>query len=574
MSPGTVDSRRFWDFMQSLISTFLARADRAPASPCFTTYSRRTGIGTRSHQQVAIGAERAAAFLHARGLRRGDVLALMGTHHPDLYSVWLGCQWLGVIPTILAEPSVRVDKEIYWTRLAQLFARIEARALAVAPGIRVDEKVSGIAIFRYDEIAGGEGPAPLPLEPNDDDVMLLQHSSGTTGLHKGVMLSHGAILRHCESYSRALRLTPQDVIASWLPLYHDMGLIACLVMPLVNGTPVVWLSPFEWVVNPALLIQAIAEYRCTLTWLPNFAFGFLAQRVRVEPGQFELSCLRQVVNCSEPVRPESMRMFAEHFKSCGLEAGSLHTCYAMAETVFAVSASTQLDPPRERRIDSKHWQAEHRACLADREDGNALVHLSSGRCVAGCEIKVIDDAGNVLERDAAGHLLVRSSFLFNGYHQRDDLNRTLFDEQGFFDTGDLGYLDPDGHVFVTGRSKDLIIVGGKNIYPQDVEAVVNDLEHIHPGRVVCFGVRQSGIGTEGLVVLAESEAPAELWPDVQRNISRAVTTNLDLDLIDARIVARETLRKSTSGKLARGSNRDWYLEGRFGLLPPSLGTEN
>jgi fatty-acyl-CoA synthase len=556
--------------MQSLISIVLARAEREPASPCFTTYSRRTGTGTRSHQQVAEGAGRAAAFLRARGLRRGDVLALMGTHHPDLYAVWLGCQWLGVIPTILAEPSVRVDKEVYWTRLAQLFARIEARALAVAPGIRVDEQVSEIAIFRYDEVASGEGPAPQPLEPDANDIMLLQHSSGTTGLHKGVMLSHGAILRHSESYSHALRLTPRDVIASWLPLYHDMGLIACLVTPLVNGTPVVWLSPFEWVVNPALLLQAVAEYRCTLTWLPNFAFGFLAQRVHVKPGQFDLSCLRQVINCSEPVRSESMRLFADHFKSCGLDAGSLHTCYAMAETVFAISASTTEEPPRERRIDSKRWQTEHQAWEAAANDETALVQLSSGRCVENCEVKVADAAGGILGPNVAGRLLVRSTFLFNGYHRREDLNRALFDQHGFFDTGDLGYLDERGHVFVTGRSKDLIIVGGKNIYPQDVEAVVNELENIHPGRVVCFGVRQSGLGTEGLIVLAESAAPEASWTDLQRNISRAVTTNLDLDLIDARIVSRETLRKSTSGKLARGSNRDWYLEGRFGPLPPAL----
>jgi fatty-acyl-CoA synthase len=183
---------------------------------------------------------------------------------------------------------------------------------------------------------------------------------------------------------------------------------------------------------------------------------------------------------------------------------------------------------------------------------------------------VADESGQALEPCVAGRLLVRSTFLFTGYHRRDDLNRGLFDADGFFDTGDLGYVDEDGHVFVTGRSKDLIIVGGKNIYPQDVEAVVNGIDEIRPGRVVCFGVRLGGIGTEGLVVLAESDSQADRWPDLQRSISRAVAANLDLDLIDARVVSRESLQKSSSGKLARGSNRDWYLQGRFGTVSAAL----
>ncbi|CAN5199355.1 hypothetical protein BH10PLA2_BH10PLA2_10630 [soil metagenome] len=557
--------------MRSLISELLARAALTPEAPCVTTYSRRSGSETRNHKELVLAARRAAAFLHAQGFRRGHVLVLMGTHHIDLYAVWLGCLWLGVIPTILAEPSVRVDKGIYWSRLGHLFSRIEAKALALAPSIKFDQQIAGIEpVFRYDEIAGGSGSTPDPVVPEADEVMLLQHSSGTTGLHKGVMLSHGAVLAHAESYSKAIELTRQDVIATWLPLYHDMGLIACMVTPLITGTPVVWLSPFEWVVNPALLLQVISDHRCTLAWLPNFAFNFLAQRVGSDQSSLDLSSLRQVINCSEPVRPESMELFAKHFQSRGLDAKALHTCYAMAETVFAISSSTADSPPRVRTIDAKVWQTEHRSAAVTAEGQQSLVHLSSGRCVDGCEVKVVSDSGEKLGAGIAGRLLVKSAFLFNGYHLREDLNQSIFDSEGYFDTGDLGYTDDAGHIYVTGRSKDLIIVGGKNIYPQDVEALVNELEHVRPGRVVCFGIGQGGLGTEGLIVLAESEAAQELWPDLERNIRRAVTTNLDLDLLDAKVVSRELLQKSTSGKLARGSNREWYLQGRFGPPPPAL----
>jgi fatty-acyl-CoA synthase len=448
--------------------------------------------------------------------------------------------------------------------LAELFKRIEARAMAIAPAIRVDEQLPGISpIFRYDQIAAANTTPPPPVVPDEHETMLLQHSSGTTGLHKGVMLSHGAVLRHAASYSKALGLTPDDVIASWLPLYHDMGLIACLVTPLVTGTHVVWMSPFEWVVNPALLLQAISKFRCTLAWLPNFAFSFLAQRARPEAGKYDLSSLRQIVNCSEPVRAESMDLFAERFRDCGFRRSALHTCYAMAENVFAISASTTDCPPRSLRVDPRTWQTEHRAQTVAADHAAAIVHVSSGRCVEACEVKVIDEQGQPVTANCAGRLLVRSPFLFSGYHRRDDLNQNLFDFEGFFDTGDLGYVDELGEVYVTGRSKDLIIVGGKNIYPQDVEAAVNSLDHIHPGRVVCFGIRQPETGTEGLVVLAESDASADLWPDLERQICRVAATTLDLDILVARIVVRETLQKSSSGKLARGTNRDWYLQGRF-----------
>jgi acyl-CoA synthetase (AMP-forming)/AMP-acid ligase II len=531
-------------------------------------------LESRSFAQVALGASRAAAFLHGQGLRQGNVLALMGTHHIDLYAVWLGCLWLGVIPTILAEPSVRVDKEVYWARLAELFARIDARALAVAPTIRMDHRIAGVpSVHRYDEIAASAAPVPRVVVPGDDDVMVLQHSSGTTGLNKGVMLSHGAVLRHAESYLKTLEMSSRDVIASWLPLYHDMGLIACLVNPLIVGAPVVWISPFEWVISPGILLQAITQFRCTLAWLPNFAFSLLAQRVQAEPQKYDLSSLRRVINCSEPVRPESMRLFGDHFRSCGLNSAALHACYAMAENVFAISASTSSAPPRERRIDRNTWQNAHVSSVVPTDHPAPLLHISNGPCIEGCEVRIVDESGNQREVGAAGRILVRSSFLFSGYHQRDDLNRGLFDPEGFFDTGDVGYLDLDGHVYVTGRSKDLIIVGGKNIYPQDVEAAVGELEHIRPGRVACFGVPTAESGTEGLVVLAESDAPQGAWPELENCIRRTVAVTLDLDVMDTHIVPQDTLRKSTSGKMARGSNREWYVEGRFGPIPSSKRAE-
>ncbi len=324
---------------------------------CLTWLSR----GEEQHMsfgEVAISAGRAAAGLAARGVRRGDIVMLVGTHHVDLYATWLGTTWLGAVPTIVAEPSVRIDQTIYWSRLMEQMRRIEARLIAIDPRIELDPAIPHVS---YEVLVSSDLPVPARAQVTEDDLLLLQHSSGTTGSHKGVMLSNGAVMRHSTAYLSSLALKSDDIVASWLPLYHDMGLIACFVSPMVAGIPVVWLSPFEWVASPALLLKAIAKYRATLTWLPNFAYTFLAQRSR-ESNDLS-SHRRAVINCSEPVTASAMDAFAQRFERDGLRRDALQSCYAMAENVFAVSATTVADPIRRTRIDGRVWRDEHRAVL-------------------------------------------------------------------------------------------------------------------------------------------------------------------------------------------------------------------
>jgi fatty-acyl-CoA synthase len=568
-----------------IVSTMLEQARHWPERTCVETFSRRSPSEQRTFGEIAEAAGRAAGFLAKQGLRRGDVVVFLGTHHIDFYAAWLGCVWLGAVPTVLAEPTVRIDKEIYWSRLRQLLARIDGWGVAAEPKIKIEQHLASTRVYRYDEIAGGADPVPSPIVPRPEETLLLQHSSGTTGLQKGVVLSHEAVRRHAESYNNRIGLSESDRIATWLPLYHDMGFIACFVNAMWQGVPVVWLSPFEWVANPALLLDAITKHRSTLAWLPNFAFAFLASRVKPEPGRYDLSSLRALVNCSEPVTADAMQAFCDRFVADGFRPEALQTCYAMAETVFAVSTSDSGSPPKVRQIDRGIWQAEHRAVPLDGKvscgpltavmpldlgAANCVTHVSNGRCVADCEVRIVDEQGSTLPECKAGRVLVRSAFLFSGYFRRDDLNSNLFDAEGFFDTGDAGYVDEEGHVFITARRKDIVIVGGKNIYPQDVEAAAAEVPGVHAGRIVCFGVEQQSLATEGLVVLFESDEAESDWPRIADRVRRAIPARLDVDLIDARVVARSTLRKSTSGKLARDGNRQWYLECRFGPIPPGL----
>lgn len=556
---------------KDIVSRVIEHAERGPERTCVRTFSRRNKPAGRTFAEVAAAVGRAASFYREQGLRAGDVVVLVGTHHIDFYAAWLGCVWLGAIPTVLAEPSVRVAKEIYWSRLGELLARIGAWGMAHDPKLKIENSLLGVArTFRYDEVAAGAGPLPPRAKCAPESTMLLQHSSGTTGLHKGVMLSHEAVWRHNESYNRDLGVNERDIVATWLPLYHDMGFIACFIMPLLLGVEVVWLSPFEWVANPALLLDAISQHRATLCWLPNFAFAFLAQRSKAEPGQYDLSSLRAVVNCSEPVSEEAMRAFAARFESSGFSSAALQTCYAMAENVFAVTTSSDQSPPRFRRLDRAAWHDQHRSLEVSSPEQPSVVHVSSGRAVADCQVKIVDSSGVELPAGAAGRILIRSPFLFSGYFRRDDLNGSLFDKQGFYDTGDLGYLDEDGHVYVTGRAKDLVIIGGRNIYPQDVEQVVNEVDGVHAGRVVSFGVPMRELGTEGLVILVESDHEPPAWEAIAAAICNAVPQRLDIDVADARVVPRGQLRKSTSGKLARAGNREWYLNGTFGPIAATI----
>jgi acyl-CoA synthetase (AMP-forming)/AMP-acid ligase II len=555
--------------VKSILDLVLEHAEATPSRPLVTLYSAREKTETRSVKAIADRAARAASFYRSKGVEARDIVVLVGTHHLDFYAAWLGALWVGAVPTVLAEPSVRVDKSVYWSRLAALLRRIEAKMLAVDPKLKIDASLfDGLSKAAYDVVATGEGAVPPRVEADPSDLLLLQHSSGTTGLQKGVMLSHGAVMAHARAYLDALAIQDDDVVATWLPLYHDMGLIACFVTPLIANVPVVWLSPFEWVANPSLLLRAASEHKATLMWLPNFAYAFLAQRTREPKSTFDLSKMRAVIDCSEPVTEEALNAFADRFASDGFSKDAIHTCYAMAENVFAVTTSTKDEPPVRLSIDAKAWRESHRAVVVGDAHADRLVHVSNGPPVKDCEVRVAQEDGRTNPAFEAGRILVRSTFLFDGYFRSEEAKASLFDADGFYDTGDVGYVDDRGHVYVTGRRKDLVIIGGRNVYPQDVEQVVMESAPVHDGRVVCFGVNVKGSGTEGLVVLAESDEPEDSWPEVVRAMRASVPKRLDLDLVDARVVAKGMLRKSTSGKLARSGNREWYLDGRFGAPSP------
>ena len=392
--------------------------------------------------------------------------------------------------------------------------------------------------------------------PQPEAVAFLQHSSGTTGLQKGVALSHQAVLNQLQSYSQALALSASDVVVSWLPLYHDMGLIAGFLLPLVQGIPLVLMSPFDWVKHPALLLRAIDRYEGTLCWLPNFAYNHCARRVR--PSQIEgisLASMRLFVNCSEPVRHDSHEQFLKRFAPYGLQPEMLAVSYAMAENTFAVTQTPPGQSPQLDVVQRDILQMENRAVPISPEATEAVTVVSCGPAIAGTRVGVVDANGRFLPERQVGELVIRSNCMLTGYYGRPDLNPF---REGWYYTGDRGYMVA-GEVYVNGRDKDLIIHAGKNIYPQDIEASLNVLPGLHPGRVVVFGVFDSREGTEQIVVVAECAEPDVSQP-LKDSIRQVVGSYHQVTAGYVTLVPRGWLVKTSSGKLARGANRERWLQ--------------
>lgn len=514
-----------------------------------------------------------ARALDAVGIRRGEVVVLILQHGIDLVAAFFGAMLHGAVPSIMPFLTEKLLPERYRADLATL-VNITRPAAIVTYGDFEQEVHTALtrggpvrAVLVSERI-----PMAQSFDPSGwggqragaDDIALLQHSSGTTGLQKGVALAHRSVINQLRHYAQAIELAPTDVVVSWLPLYHDMGLIAGFILPLLTGVRLVLMSPFDWVRAPQRLLQAVSNYRGTISWLPNFAYNFCAQKVRQRHLEgVELSSWRLVINCSEPARAASHRQFHDRFAPYGLRQSALAVSYAMAENVFAVTQTPPGVAPLIEYIDRDHLQ-QAGVAMPVLNERPALEMVSCGPPIAGTQVRSLDPAGRQLPERQEGELAVRSDCMLAGYYNRPDATAEVL-RDGWYLTGDYGYL-ADGEVFVTGRKKDVIITGGRNIYPQDIELLAGEVAGVHPGRVVAFGVFDEAAGTEEVVLVAEVDAGGEELMRIGEEIRRSVSQGSAVALRQVHLVARGWLVKTSSGKIARGANREKWI-GEVTQLP-------
>jgi acyl-CoA synthetase (AMP-forming)/AMP-acid ligase II len=521
-----------------------------------------------TYNQLLRGSNAYASTYAREGIRPGEVVVLILQHGEDLLSAFWGAILHGAIPSIMPFLTEKLSPERYRADLSALISVTGPAAIVSYPefedevrgALKEGDSVRSVIVtdclepqteIDFDVLAG--------FRRAPDDIVLLQHSSGTTGLQKGVALSHRSVFNQLGAYARALSLTDDDLVVSWLPLYHDMGLIAGFLMPILSGIPLVLMSPFDWVRAPYRLLQSVSKYRGTLSWLPNFAYNFCAQKIRDRHIEgVDLSSWRAIINCSEPVRWESHRAFYERFGNFGLRWEALQTSYAMAENVFAVTQSQLGSVPVVDEIDRDAFMVE-RVAKSTLDGRPSMKMMSSGRLLDNTQIRILDSNGRDVPERVIGEVAIKSDCMLTGYYNRDDLTQKAFFD-GWFLTGDYGYT-ADGEIFVSGRKKDMIIVGGKNVYPQDLEALTYEIPGVHAGRSVAFGVFNDEQGTEEVVIIAEVDSEEEAEQHrICEMIRQHVTKNSAIALRHVKVVGPKWIVKTSSGKTARSANREKYMK--------------
>lgn len=508
---------------------------------------------------------------------RGVVLLLL-PHSPDLFLLQLGLVLDGRIPAILAWPTSRVDPEKYQRNLMHQLGDLPVDLLVTLPRLAenlassLPYPVAGLAIENaasFEKVFPA-GPVSELLEKRElkatgveasEDALFLQFSGGTTGAQKAIVVTAPMLSAQLRTLGRTLRFEDKDCVASWLPLYHDMGLIACFWMPLWHGATSVQIGANDWVMNPELFLSWIDRAKATFCWLPNFAFSYLSQRREFMRGSHRLNGVRAWISCSEPVRARSIDGFVAAFAEWGVRQESVQASYAMAETVFAITQSES---------DSELPTIPRSAVQRGRQNNDGLafdlideVYVSSGKPLADTEVKILGKGGEICAEAQAGEIYVRTPSLFSGYWGAEGFQKHSL-KDGWHATGDYGFL-AKGELYVIGRFKDIVIVGGNNVFPEDVEAVVNTIDGVYAGRVVAFGVEDKDYGTQSLAIVAEMkvEMGEEEATQIEAAIRKLVLTSIGVAPRYVAVVPQRWIVKSTAGKISRRETRERFLKEKF-----------
>jgi acyl-CoA synthetase (AMP-forming)/AMP-acid ligase II len=495
------------------------------------------------------------------GVQPGEVCATLLPNGPGFAELYMGIVLAGAVPAVLATPNPRLHPDKFRDGLAGMLERSgfdwivtghELDAIIMPQLDRSRGSFRGV-LYPAELSVRDMPPGQMFKEPvrSIEDACLLQHSSGTTGLQKPVVLSHRAVAKHLDIYCSAIEISERDRVVSWLPLYHDMGLITSFHLPLRRGLTLIQLDPIDWVRAPLSLLDAISTFGATVAWLPNFAYNLIAQRASEEDRmRLNLRSLRLLVNCSEPVRAASHELFLRTFETCGLTGSALGASYAMAETTFAVTQTPPGAAAKVLKVDPERLRVGEVLPVAD---GNARSLISSGRALDHCAVQIHGSDGAIQPEGSVGDIVVASVSLFSGYRNRPEATAAVL-QNGWYKTGDIGF-NYQGELYVVGRKKDLIIVAGKNIHPEDVEDAVSAVDGVIAGRVVALGVLNEEKGTEEVFVVAETAAENEEERRKICNLILKAGLQVDVTIRSAILIAPRQLIKSTSGKPARSANR-------------------
>ncbi|NBP84342.1 MAG: long-chain fatty acid--CoA ligase [Mycobacteriaceae bacterium] len=507
-------------------------------------------------REVHERARRIAGGLAAAGVGHGDAVGVLAGAPVEIAPTAQALWMRGASLTMLHQPTPRTDLEHWAADTSNVIDMIDARAVVVSdpflPAVPVLEQ-RGVKVLTVESLLASAPGDPVPT--GEDDVALMQLTSGSTGSPKAVVITHRNIHSNAEAmFVGAEYDVETDVMVSWLPCFHDMGMVGFLTIPMYFGAELVKVTPLDFLRDTLLWAKLIDKYRGTMTAAPNFAYALFAKRLRrqAKPGEFDLSTLRFALSGAEPVEPADVEDLLDAGKPFGLNPNAILPAYGMAETTLAVSFSPCGAGLVVDEVDADLLAALRRAVPTSR--GNVRRLATLGPLLQDLEARIVDEDGNVLPARGVGIIELRGESLTPGYLTMGGFVPAQ-DENGWYDTGDLGYLTEEGNVVVCGRVKDVIIMAGRNIYPTDIERAAGRVDGVRPGCAVAVRL-DAGHSRETFAVAVESNAwedPAEVRR-IEQQVAHEVVAEVDVRPRNVVVLGPGTIPKTPSGKLRRANS--------------------
>lgn len=531
-----------------------------------TEFLEGTAPAFLSYADLYAQAGRAAAVLKEKGVGRGDRILIVLPTSYAFFITFFACQWLGAIPVPSYPPAAMEKIETALDRLVHIANSAATKILVTVPELkpvigdvlRRCKSLSHVLMADVLETAHEQPPSRGELEANDP--CFIQYTSGSTGTQKGVLLTHSNITNNLHAIGMGTRMTRHDAFASWLPLYHDMGLIGGALCPIYWTLPMSLCAPNDFLMRPLLWLRMIEDAKATMTAAPNFAYGYVARRVEPEIiSTMDLSSLRIAMSGAEPINADTVRTFREAMAPAGFKPESVFPAYGLAEASLAVCFAEPGVFHAEFSVDRQALAQGH---VVERERGSegATTLVCVGKPLSHHDVLLFDADGQEVGNDEVGHIVVSGPSVMAGYDKNLEATAKVL-KDGYLWTGDLGFMRAEG-LYVAGRVKDLIIVRGKNYYAEDIERCVEQNADVRPGGVVAFAVYDERAARDNVVIVAETRiSDVDARASLANKLTECISDQFGLTVEEVSLVEPGTIPKTSSGKRQRSLTRERYLSG-------------